>query len=124
MKKLIETFKNIWAIQELRDKITLTAGLILVYRLGSNVVLPGIDPSSLDQLQNQASEGLVGLINAFSGGAFANASILALGITTSLRPSLCSLLVSPFRRSAKCKRRESQVAASSIKSPATSPFWW
>lgn len=79
MKKLIETFKNIWAIQELRDKITLTAGLILVYRLGSNVVLPGIDPSSLDQLQNQASEGLVGLINAFSGGAFANASILALG---------------------------------------------
>jgi len=75
MKKLIETFKNIWAIQELRDKITLTAGLILVYRLGSNVVLPGIDPSSLDQLQNQASEGLVGLINAFSGGAFANASI-------------------------------------------------
>ena len=77
MKKLIETFKNIWAIQELRDKITLTAGLILVYRLGSNVVLPGIDPSSLDQLQNQASEGLVGLINAFSGGAFANASVLA-----------------------------------------------
>ena len=67
MKKLIETFKNIWAIQELRDKITLTAGLILVYRLGSNVVLPGIDPSSLDQLQNQASEGLIGLIRECFG---------------------------------------------------------
>ncbi len=88
MKKLIETFKNIWAIQELRDKITLTAGLILVYRLGSNVVLPGIDPSSLDQLQNQASEGLVGLINAFSGGAFANASVLALGIMPYISASI------------------------------------
>ena len=89
MKKLIETFKNIWAIQELRDKITLTAGLILVYRLGSNVVLPGIDPSSLDQLQNQASEeALIGLINAFSGGAFANASVLALGIMPYISASI------------------------------------
>jgi len=62
--------------------------LILVYRLGSNVVLPGIDPSSLDQLQNQASEGLVGLINAFSGGAFANASVLALGIMPYISASI------------------------------------
>ena len=88
MKKLVETFRNIWAIQELRDKITLTFGLILVYRLGSNVVLPGIDPTSLDQLQNQASEGLVGLINAFSGGAFANASVLALGIMPYISASI------------------------------------
>ena len=88
MKKLIETFRNIWAIQELRDKITLTLGLLLVYRLGSNVVLPGIDPTSLDQLQNQASEGLVGLINAFSGGAFANASVLALGIMPYISASI------------------------------------
>jgi len=105
MKKLIETFKNIWAIQELRDKITLTAGLILVYRLGSNVVLPGIDPSSLDQLQNQASEGLVGLINAFSGGAFANASILALGImpyiSASIFMQLVSIAIPAFQRMQK-----------------------
>jgi len=65
-----------------------TAGLLLVYRLGSNVVLPGIDPESLGQLQNQASEGLVGLINAFSGGAFANASVLALGIMPYISASI------------------------------------
>jgi preprotein translocase subunit SecY len=66
----------------------LTAGLLLIYRLGSNVVLPGIDPSSLENLQSQASEGLVGLINAFSGGAFANASILALGIMPYISASI------------------------------------
>ena len=59
MKKLIETFKNIWAIQELRDKITLTAGLILVYRLGSNVVLPGIDPSSLINCRTRPQKDLL-----------------------------------------------------------------
>jgi len=80
MKRLIDTFRNIWNIQELRDKILLTLGLLLVYRLGSNVVLPGIDPTSLTKLQSQASEGLIGILNAFSGGAFANASVLALGI--------------------------------------------
>lgn len=79
MKRLIDTFRNIWSIQELRDKILLTLGLLLVYRLGSNVVLPGIDPTSLTNLQSQASEGLIGILNAFSGGAFANASVLALG---------------------------------------------
>ena len=88
MKRFIQTLQNIWRIAELREKILLTAGLLLVYRLGSNVVLPGIDPESLGQLQNQASEGLVGLINAFSGGAFANASVLALGIMPYISASI------------------------------------
>ncbi|NDD46790.1 MAG: preprotein translocase subunit SecY, partial [Flavobacteriia bacterium] len=88
MNRFIQTLKNIWAIGELREKLLVTAGLLLVYRLGSNVVLPGIDPSSLGQLQNQASEGLVGLINAFSGGAFANASVLALGIMPYISASI------------------------------------
>lgn len=88
MNRFIQTIKNIWGIQELRDKIILTAGLLLVYRIGANVVLPGIDPNSLAQLQNQSSEGLLGLINAFSGGAFSNASILALGIMPYISASI------------------------------------
>ena len=88
MKRFIQTLQNIWRIAELREKLLVTAGLLLVYRLGSNVVLPGIDPESLGQLQNQASEGLVGLINAFSGGAFANASVLALGIMPYISASI------------------------------------
>lgn len=88
MNRFIQTLRNIWGITELREKLLLTAGMLLVYRLGSNVVLPGIDPSSLENLQSQASEGLVGLINAFSGGAFANASILALGIMPYISASI------------------------------------
>tara|TARA_B110000046_G_scaffold185779_1_gene229267 strand:+ start:2562 stop:3893 length:1332 start_codon:yes stop_codon:yes gene_type:complete len=88
MNRFIQTLKNIWGITELREKLLLTAGLLLVYRLGSNVVLPGIDPGSLENLQSQASEGLIGLINAFSGGAFANASILALGIMPYISASI------------------------------------
>ncbi|MBT3364173.1 MAG: preprotein translocase subunit SecY [Flavobacteriales bacterium] len=88
MNRFFQTIKNIWGIQELRDKIILTAGLLLVYRIGANVVLPGIDPTSLAQLQNQSSEGLLGLINAFSGGAFSNASILALGIMPYISASI------------------------------------
>jgi len=88
MKRFIQTLQNIWRIAELREKILMTAGLLLVYRLGSNVVLPGIDPESLGQLKNQSSEGLVGLINAFSGGAFANASVLALGIMPYISASI------------------------------------
>ena len=88
MKRFIQTIQNIWRIAELREKLLVTAGLLLAYRLGSNVVLPGIDPESLGQLQNQASEGLVGLINAFSGGAFANASVLALGIMPYISASI------------------------------------
>ncbi len=88
MKRFIETLKNIWKIEELREKILLTLGLLFIYRLGSNVVLPGIDPDSLTQLQNQADGGILGILNAFTGGAFANASILALGIMPYISASI------------------------------------
>lgn len=88
MKKFIETLQNIWRIQELREKIIFTLGLLLVYRLGSNIVLPGIDPDSLAGLRGQADDGLIGLLNAFTGGAFANASIMALGIMPYISASI------------------------------------
>lgn len=86
--KFIETIKNIWRIQELRSRILFTLGLILIYRLGSFVVLPGVDPASLDNLAKQSNEGLLGLINMFSGGAFANASVFALGIMPYISSSI------------------------------------
>lgn len=88
MKKFIETIQNIWKIEELREKILLTLGFLFIYRLGSNVVLPGINPDSLASLQNQAGSGLIGILNAFTGGAFANASILALGIMPYISASI------------------------------------
>ncbi|MBO5809964.1 MAG: preprotein translocase subunit SecY, partial [Bacteroidales bacterium] len=79
-KRLRENIRNIFKIEELRKRITYTILIILIYRFGSYVVLPGIDPEQLTQLQNQSSSGLLGLLNMFSGGAFANASVFALGI--------------------------------------------
>lgn len=93
MKRLIETLQNIWKIQELKNKILLTLGLLLIYRLGSNVVLPGIDPGSLEALQNQSGSGLLGILNAFTGGAFANASVLALGIMPYISASIVMQLL-------------------------------
>ena len=88
MKKFIETINNIWKIEELRNRILTTLGFLLVYRLGSYVVLPGIDPAQLEALQQQASTGLLGLLNLFTGGAFAQASILALGIMPYISASI------------------------------------
>ncbi len=88
MKRFIDTIKNIWAIDELREKILLTLGLLLIYRLGSNVVLPGINTESLTGLQSQADGGLIGILDAFTGGAFSNASILALGIMPYISASI------------------------------------
>ncbi|MGX8708386.1 MAG: preprotein translocase subunit SecY, partial [Bacteroidales bacterium] len=79
MKKFIETIKNIFKIEELRKRLVYTFVLILVYRFGCFVVLPGIDASMLAGLRDSSSEGLVGLLDMFSGGAFGNASIFALG---------------------------------------------
>lgn len=102
MKRLIETIKNIFKIEELRKRIVYTMLLLLVYRLGSYVVLPGIDPTQLDKLQMQASEGLLGLLNMFSGGAFGNASIFALGvmpyISASIVIQLLGIMVPYFQR--------------------------
>ncbi len=88
MKKLIETIRNIFKIEDLRKRILYTIGVILIYRLGSYVVLPGVDPSQLAALKNQTSDGLLGLLNMFSGGAFSNASIFALGIMPYISASI------------------------------------
>ena len=88
MKRFIQTLKNIWSIEDLRKRILFTLGLVLVYRIGSYVVLPGVDPSQLGALQKQGSEGLLGLLNMFSGGAFSNASIFALGIMPYITASI------------------------------------
>ena len=88
MKRFIQTLKNIWSIEDLRKRILYTLGLVLVYRIGSYVVLPGVDPSQLGALQDQGSSGLLGLLNMFSGGAFSNASIFALGIMPYITASI------------------------------------
>ena len=91
MRKAIETLKNIWKIEDLRQRILITILFVAIYRFGSYVVLPGINPGMLTQLHQQTSEGLLALLNMFSGGAFSNASIFALGIMPlSLHQSLSS----------------------------------
>ena len=88
MKNLIDTLKNIWKIEELRSRILTTLGFLLIYRLGSFVALPGIDPQQLGALQNQTADGLLGLLNMFTGGAFSQASIMALGIMPYISASI------------------------------------
>lgn len=88
MKKIIETLKNIWKIEDLRKRILITLAFIAIYRFGSFIVLPGIDPNGLTRLQEQTSEGLMSLLNMFSGGAFSNASIFALGIMPYISASI------------------------------------
>ncbi len=102
MRKFIETLKNIWRIEELRNRIIMTISLVMIYRLGAYVVLPGVDPRGLAALQQQGQDGLVGLINMFSGGAFSNASIFALGImpyiTASIVIQLLGMAVPYFQK--------------------------
>jgi preprotein translocase subunit SecY len=87
--KFIETLKNVWKIEELRNRIILTLGMLLVYRFGAQVVLPGIDADMLAQFAGKFdSGGIGGLLNAFTGGAFANASVFALGIMPYISASI------------------------------------
>ena len=88
MKRFIQTLKNIYKIDELRKRIGFTLALVLIYRFGSHVTLPGVDPQQLLALKNQSSSGLLGLLNMFSGGAFSNASIFALGIMPYISASI------------------------------------
>ena len=94
--KFIETIKNIFKIEELRKRLAYTLVLLLVYRLGCFIVLPGIDASMLATLQSNANQGLVGLLNMFSGGAFGNASILALGVMPYISASIVIQLLGVF----------------------------
>ena len=102
MKRLIETIKNIFKIEELRNRIGYTIMLLLIYRLGSYVVVPGIDPTQLANLEAQTQDGLMGLLNMFSGGAFGNASIFALGvmpyISASIVIQLLGIMIPYFQR--------------------------
>jgi len=106
VKKFLDTLKNIWSIEELRKRILLTLGLILVYRIGCYIVLPGVDPAMLDK--DAAQDGLLGLINMFAGGAFSRAAIFALGvmpyISASIFMQLAGIIIPQF---AKLQKEES-----------------
>jgi preprotein translocase subunit SecY len=101
VKKLIETIKNIWSIDELRTRILFTLGLILVYRVGVQIVLPGINPNGLSDI-GKSQNGLLGLLNSFAGGAFNHASIFALGImpyiSASIAMQLLQIAVPQFKK--------------------------
>ena len=100
--KLVETIKNIFKIEELRTKILYTLGLLLIYRFGSFVVIPGINPNALSAMSAQTADGLMGLLDIVSGGAFSNASIFALGvmpyISASIIVQLLGIVVPYFQR--------------------------
>ncbi len=102
MKAFIETIKNIFKIEDLRSRILYTFGILLIYRLGSMVVLPTVDPTQLQELQQRGTQGVLGLLNMFSGGAFARASIFALGImpyiSASIVVQLLGIAVPYFQR--------------------------
>jgi preprotein translocase subunit SecY len=103
VKKFIQTLKNIWSIEELRNKIITTLALILVYRVGVHIVLPGIDPNKLeDAAAATSNNGLLGLFDTFAGGAFSHASIFALGvmpyISASIFMQLMTILVPQMQK--------------------------
>jgi preprotein translocase subunit SecY len=86
VKKFITTLKNIWGIDELRKRIVFTLTLVLIYRVGCYITLPGINPVNLTL--NSGKEGLLGLFNMFAGGAFSRASIFALGVMPYISASI------------------------------------
>ena len=100
--KLIETLKNIWKIEDLRKRLVTTFLFIVIYRFGCHVVLPGINPSDLVAMRNFTSSGLMQLLDMFSGGAFGQASIFALGImpyiTASIVIQLCGMVFPSFQK--------------------------
>ena len=102
MAKFVETITNIFKIEELKKRIIYTLLLVLVYRLGCYILLPGLDPEVLKGGISGTQEGLVGLLNMFSGGAFGNASIFALGvmpyISASIVVQLLGMFVPSFRK--------------------------
>ena len=102
MKKFIETLKNCWKVEDLRMRLLITVLFVAIYRFGSFVVLPGINPANLEKLQEQTAGGLMSLLDMFSGGAFSNASIFALGImpyiSASIVMQLCAIAVPSFQK--------------------------
>lgn len=101
--RFVETLKNIWTIQELRERLLITVLLVFIYRLGCYVVLPGISPAAIDALSSFTNKsGLMQLLDMFSGGAFSQASIFALGImpyiTASIVIQLCGMILPSFQK--------------------------
>ena len=92
--KFVETIKNVWKIEDLRTRLLITGLFVLIYRFGSFIVLPGIDPTDLEAMHSQTKDGLMALLDMFSGGAFANASIFALGIMPYISASIVVQLLS------------------------------
>lgn len=123
MKRFINTLKNIWKIKELRNRILFTLGLLGVFRFATFVVLPGVIASRLNNTSQNASD-LLGLINIFTGGAFKNASVMALGImpyiTASIIVQLLGFAVPYFQR---LQQKEGESGRkNSTRSPGCSPW--
>ena len=111
MAKFVETIKNIYKIEELRKRIGYMMLLVLIYRLGCYILIPGIDPEILKSGISGTQEGLVGLLNMFSGGAFGNASIFALGVMPYISASIVVQLLGMFvPSSARCRWKASPDA--------------
>jgi len=154
MKRFIDTLQNIWKIEELRARILLTLGLVLIYRLGSYVVLPGVNATALnDHNESASADGIIGLINIFAGGAFSRASVFGLGImpyiTASIIIQLLGMAVPYFqkmqREGESGRKKINQytrfltIAVTAVQCPGylatqvtnvpgavvdSSPFWW
>ena len=108
MKRFFQTIANMFKIEDLRKRLIYTFLLIVVYRLGSYIVIPGIDATQIAALQQKTSEGLVGLLNMFSGGAFGNASIFALGVMPYISASIVIQLLGVFVPSFQRLQREGE----------------
>ena len=105
MKKFITTIQNIWGIEDLRQRILLTVGLVFIFRVGTYIALPGLDPLQLANMTRQGGNGILGLVNLFAGGAFSRASIFALGImpyiSASIAVQLLTIVVPQFQKMSK-----------------------
>jgi preprotein translocase subunit SecY len=105
VKKFIETIKNIWSIEDLRNRILTTLLLVLIYRVGSYIALPGIDANALTDFEKNSNQGILGLVNMFAGGSFSRASIFALGImpyiSASIAIQLLTIAVPQFQKMQK-----------------------
>ena len=108
MKRFFQTIANMFKIEDLRKRLIYTFLLIVVYRLGSYIVIPGIDATQIAVLQQRSTEGLVGLLNMFSGGAFGNASIFALGVMPYISASIVIQLLGVFLPSFQRLQREGE----------------
>lgn len=106
--RLVETLKNIWKVEELRQRILVTLFFVIIYRLGTFIVIPGIDTGSLAKLQEQTSTGLLSILDMFSGGAFSNASIFAIGIMPYISASIVMQLAAIVVPSMQKLQREGE----------------